>query len=139
MVSETTRHSTRPSLTALLEGLLTDMKRLAAQEFRLATHEVREELGKAQSAVSSLALAIGLAAIGGLLLILMVVHLLAEAGLPLWASYGLVGLTLGGAGVGLLLRAKHQAAQIHVLPIRTLQTMKENVSWIKEEVTSPRM
>jgi hypothetical protein len=139
MVSETTRHSTRPSFTALLEGLLTDMKRLAAQEFRLATHEVREELGKAQSAVSSLALAIGLAAIGGLLLILMVVHLLAEAGLPLWASYGLVGLTLGGAGVGLLLRAKHQAAQIHVLPIRTLQTMKENVSWIKEEVTSPRM
>jgi hypothetical protein len=139
MMSETTRHSARPTFTALLESLLADMKVLAIQEFRLATHEVREELGKAQSAVSSLALAIGLVAIGGLLLILMVVHLLAEAGLPLWASYGLVGLALGGAGVGLLLRAKHQAAEIHLLPIQTVHTMKENVSWIKEEVTSARM
>ncbi|MBA2251835.1 MAG: phage holin family protein [Nitrospirales bacterium] len=139
MISETTRRSARPTFTALLEGLLADMKVLAIQEFRLATQEVREELGKAQSAASSLALAIGLAAIGGLLLILMVVHALAEAGLPLWASYGLVGLALGGTGVGLLIRAKHQAAEIHVLPIRTVQTMKENVSWIKEEVTSARM
>lgn len=139
MMSETTRHSARPTFTALLEGLLADIKALAIQVFRLATREVRDELGKTRSAVSSLALAIGLAAIGGLLLILMVVHLLAEAGLPLWASYGLVGLGLGGAGVGLLLRAKHLAAEIHVLPIQTLQTMKENVSWIKEEVTSPRM
>jgi hypothetical protein len=138
MLAETPRHSPRPTFTALLEGLLADMKALAIQEFRLATHEVREELGKAQSAVSSLAMAIGLAAIGGLLLILMVVHLLAEAGLPLWASYGLVGLVLGGAGVWLLLRAKRQAAEIHVLPVRTVQTMKENVSWIKEEVTSAR-
>jgi VIT1/CCC1 family predicted Fe2+/Mn2+ transporter len=139
MMSEPTRHSARPTFTALLEDLLADMKVLAVQEFRLATHEVREELGKARSAVSSLALAIVLAAIGGLLLILMMVHLLAEAGLPLWASYGLVGLALGGAGIGLLLRAKHQATEIHVLPIRTVQTMKENVSWIKEEVTSARM
>lgn len=139
MISETTRHSARPTFTALIEGLLADMKALAIQEFRLATHEVQEELGKAQSAVLSLALAITLAAIGGLLLILMVVHLLAEAGLPLWASYGLVGLVLCGAGVWLLLKAKRQAAEIHVLPIRTVQTMKENVSWIKEEVTSPRM
>jgi hypothetical protein len=139
MISETTPHSTRPTFTAILEGLLGDMKALAIQELRLARHEVREELGKTRSAVSSLALAIALTAIGGLLLILMVVHLLADAGLPLWASYGLVGIVLGGAGAGLLLRAQHQAAEIHVLPIRTLQTMKENVSWIKEEVTSVKM
>jgi hypothetical protein len=139
MMSDTTRHSARPSFTALLEGLLADVKALAIQEVSLATHEVREQLGKARSAASSLAVAIGLVAIGGLLLILMVVHLLAEAGLPLWASYGLVGLAFGGGGVGLLLKAKHQAAEIHLVPIRTLQTMKENVSWIKEEATSPRM
>ncbi len=138
-MSETTPHSRRSSITALLEGLIGDMKALALQEIRLATQEVREEVGKARSVVSSLAIAIGLIAIGGPLLILMVVHLLAEAGLPLWASYGLVGLALAGAGVGLLLRAKHQAAEIHVVPIRTVQTMKENVSWIKEEVTSARM
>lgn len=135
----TTPHSARSSITALLEGLIGDIKALAFQEIRLATHEVREEVGKAKSAVSSFAIAIGLIAIGGPLLILMVVHLLAEAGMPLWASYGLVGIALAGAGVGLLLRAKRQAADVHVVPIRTVQTMKENVSWIKEEVTSARM
>lgn len=138
-MSDTIRHSARSSITALLEGLFADMKALAIQEFRLATHEVQAELGKAGSAASSLAIGIGLAALGGLLLVLMVVHMIAEAGLPLWASYGLVGLVLGGSGLALLIKAKHKAADIHVVPLRTLQTMKENVSWIKEEVTSARM
>lgn len=138
-MSDTIRHPSRPSMTALLEGLFADMKALAIQEFRLATHEVQAELGKAGSAASSLAIGIGLAALGGLLLVLMVVHMIAEAGLPLWASYGLVGLVLGGSGLALLIKAKQKAADIHLVPLRTVQTMKENVSWIKEEVTSARM
>lgn len=138
-MSDPIRHSPRSSITALLEGLLLDIKALAIQEFRLATHEVKAELGKAGSAASSLAIGVGLAALGGLLFVLMVVHMIAAAGVPLWASYGLVGLALGGAGLVLLIKAKKQAADIHVVPIRTVQTMKENVSWIKEEVTSARM
>jgi len=138
-MSDTIRHSARSSITALLEGLLADMKALAVQEFRLATHEVQAELGKAGSVASSLAIGIGLAVLGGLLLVLMVVHMIAEAGLPLWASYGLVGIVLGGSGLALLIKAKQKAADIHVVPLRTVQTMKENVSWIKEEVTSARM
>jgi hypothetical protein len=138
-MSDTIRHSARSSITALLEGLLADMKALAVQEFRLATHEVQAELGKAGSVASSLAIGIGLAVLGGLLLVLMVVHMIAEAGLPLWVSYGLVGIALGGSGLALLIKAKQKAADIHVVPLRTVQTMKENVSWIKEEVTSARM
>jgi hypothetical protein len=76
--------------------------------------------------------------IGGVLLILMVVHLTGAAGLPLWASFGLVGALLVGASVYLLMRAKKTATDIHVVPLRTVQTMKENMSWIKEEVTSAR-
>ena len=56
---DTIRHSTRTSITALLEGLIADVKALAIQEFRLATHEVKAELGKAGSAASSLAIGIG--------------------------------------------------------------------------------
>jgi uncharacterized membrane protein YqjE len=129
----------RSSIATLLEALFSDVKALAIQEFRLATHEVQEELGKARTAVASLVIAIGLAVLGGLMLVLMVVYILAAAGLPLWASYGLVGLVLGGSGFGLLVKAKTKAGEIHVVPTRTVQTMKENVSWIKEEVTSARM
>jgi hypothetical protein len=131
-------NGSRPSMTSLIVGLLADLRALAVQEFRLASHEVREELGKARSAGISLALGAGLSVLSGLLLILMIVHMLNAAGLPLWASYGLVGLVLGGSGVALLMKAKTKAGDIHVVPIRTVQTMKENVSWIKEEVTSAR-
>lgn len=131
-------NGSHPSMTSLIVGLLADLRALAVQEFRLASHEVREELGKARSAGISLALGAGLSVLSGLLLILMIVHMLNAAGLPLWASYGLVGLVLGGSGVALLMKAKTKAGDIHVVPIRTVQTMKENVSWIKEEVTSAR-
>lgn len=132
------RYGSRPSMTSLIEGLFADLRALVVQELRLASHEVREELGKARSAGISLALGAGLSVLGGLLLILMIVHMLNAAGLPLWASYGLVGLVLGGSGVALIMKAKTKAGDIHVVPIRTVQTMKENVSWIKEEVTSAR-
>lgn len=132
------KYGSRPSMTSLIEGLFADLRALVVQELRLASHEVREELGKARSAGISLALGAGLSVLGGLLLILMIVHMLNAAGLPLWASYGLVGLVLGGSGVALIMKAKTKAGDIHVVPIRTVQTMKENVSWIKEEVTSAR-
>lgn len=132
------RYGSRPSMTSLIEGLFADLRALVVQELRLASHEVREELGKARSAGISLALGAGLSVLSGLLLILMIVHMLNAAGLPLWASYGLVGLVLGGSGVALIMKAKTKAGDIHVVPIRTVQTMKENVSWIKEEVTSAR-
>ena len=128
-----------PSFAALLDGLWQDLKTLAAQEVRLATHEVRQELGKAKSAAVSLAIGIGLVAVGGLLLILMLVHLLqALTDLPLWACYAIVGGAIAGTGAWLVIKAKTAVEGIHVVPIRTLHTMKENVSWIKEEVTSSR-
>ena len=37
-----------------------------------------------------------------------------------------------------VMRAANTVQDIHVVPIRTVQTMKENVSWITEAVTSPR-
>jgi hypothetical protein len=130
---------TRPSFAALLDSLWQDLKTLAAQEVRLATHEVRQELGKAKSAAVSLAIGIGLVAVGGLLLILMLVHLLhALTDLPLWACYAIVGGAIAGTGAWLVIKAKTAVEGIHVVPIRTLHTMKENVSWIKEEVTSTR-
>ena len=132
------RTDRRPSVAALLDGLWNDVKTLVVQELRLAVHEVQEEMGKAKSAAVSLAAGIGLVAVGGLLLILMLVHLLqALTDLPLWACYAIVGGAISGAGAWLMLRAKNTAEDIHVVPIRTVQTMKENVSWITE-VTSPR-
>jgi hypothetical protein len=137
-MDDSTTSSARTSLAGLAAGLLSDLQTLSMQELRLASDEYREQLGKAKTAGMSLGLGLGLVAIGGLLLILMTVHVLSALGLPLWASFGLVGALLLGSAVYLLLRAKTKAGEIHVVPVRTVQTLKENVAWIKEEVTSAR-
>ena|SRR5215471_4315162 len=134
-MNETSSHA-EPSLAQLLTGIANDAKELLRQELALAKHEVREDLRKTKTAMLSLGIGVGVAAIGGLLLILMLVHLLnALAGLPLWACYGIVGglfLIMGGV---LFLIAKHTIARIDVVPPQTVETMQENVQWIKEQAT----
>jgi Putative Actinobacterial Holin-X, holin superfamily III len=131
-----TPYQSELSLAQLLTGIVNDAKELMRQELALAKHEIREDLRKTTTAMLSLGIGIGVAAIGGLLLILMLVHLLnALAGLPLWACYGIVGglfLIMGGV---LLLIAKNTIARIDVMPPQTVETMQENAQWIRERAT----
>jgi hypothetical protein len=74
-----------------------------------------------------------------LLLIVMLVHLLnALTGLPLWACYGIVGGVCAIVGVVLLYRGKQQMSQIDMVPQQTVETMKENVRWIKGKAISEK-
>jgi Putative Actinobacterial Holin-X, holin superfamily III len=137
---DTAPSNAEPSLAQLLSGIVNDAKELLRQELALAKHEIREDLRKTKTAMLSLGVGIGVAAIGGLLLIIMLVHLLnALAGLPLWACYGIVGGLLIIVGGVLLLIAKNTIARIDVVPPQTVETMKENVQWIKERATSDRI
>ncbi|MGH7231110.1 MAG: phage holin family protein [Nitrospiraceae bacterium] len=129
-----------PSFAALLEGLLHDIKNLVAQEIRLAKHEVQHELGKARRAAISVGAGIGIAVVGAVLLILMLVHLVqALTGLPLWGCYGIVGGLCLAAGVALLAKGRRTAADIHVVPSKTVQTMKEHATWIKDQTQSHKI
>jgi Putative Actinobacterial Holin-X, holin superfamily III len=126
-----------PSLAQLLTGIVSGAKELLRHELALAKYEIREDLRKTKTAMLSLGIGIGVAALGGLLLILMLVHLLdALAGLPLWACYGIVGGLLAIIGAVLLLIGKNTIARIDVIPPHTVETMKENVQWIKARATS---
>jgi hypothetical protein len=124
-----------PTVAQLLTGLMQDAQTLLRQEVALATHELRRELRNTIRAVMSLGIGIGLAAIGGWLLILMLVHLLhALTALPLWTCYGIVGGLLAAGGIGLLVLGKQKLVQLHLVPQDTVETMKENVQWLKEQV-----
>jgi hypothetical protein len=129
-------YTSEPTLTELLTGLMNDAKALLRQELALAKHEVRVELRKLLLSVVSMGVGGGVAAIGGLLLILMLVHLLhALTALPLWACYGIVGGLFAVGGVVLLVLGKQRLARLHLVPQETMDTMQENVHWIKERVT----
>jgi hypothetical protein len=129
--------TSEPTLGELVTGLMYDAKKLLRQEVALATHEVRAELRKIMLAVMSLGFGVGIAAIGGLLLILMLVHLLhALTALPLWACYGMVGGLFAVIGAVLLVLGKQKMVHIHLVPQKTAETMQEHLQWIKAQVTA---
>src|SRR6266511_2694153 len=89
-----------PSLAVLLGGIVNDAKDLLVQQFTMAKLEVQDELRKTKAVALSLSIGLGILAMGGILLVLMLVHLLAvSTHIPLWGCYGIVGgilVVLGG-------------------------------------------
>jgi hypothetical protein len=133
-------YQTEPTLAELVSELVNDAKQLLRQELALAKHEIREEVRKTKTALIFLGVGIGIAAIGGLLLIVMPVHLLnALTELPLWSCYAIVGGVCAVVGMVLLYRGKQRLAEIDVIPQQTVETMKENVRWIKKNSTSEKI
>ncbi|HKA52469.1 MAG TPA: phage holin family protein [Candidatus Binatia bacterium] len=128
--------SAEPSLAALIGGIINDARDLMLQEFTMAKLEVQDELRRTKAAAISLGIGIGIAAVGGLLLLLMLVHLLhALTPIPLWGCYGIVGGVLLLTGLLLLYSGKKTAEEIAVVP-ETVETLKENAKWIREQTTS---
>jgi hypothetical protein len=133
-------YNAEPTLAQLLSELASDAKQLMRQELALAKHEMYGEVRKTKDALMSLGVGIGLAAVGGLLLIVMLVHLLnALTGLPLWMCYGIVGGVCAIVGIVLLYRAKNQMSRIDMVPPQTVETVKENIRWMKEKAISEKI
>lgn len=126
--------STEPSMAALVGGIVQDAQNLIKQEVALARSEIGNELKKTKEAAISLGIGIGVAALGALLLIFMLVFLLnEEADLKVWHSFGIVGGLLFILGAGLFFLGRARASEIHLVPPQTAQTMKENVQWLKNQ------
>lgn len=134
MAVNSASHNSQPTLAQLVNGLMSDATLLLHQELALAKHELYEEARKTKTAVASLGAGIGIAAIGGLLLIIMLVHLVrALTEWPLWTCYGIIGGICAMAGVALLYRGKQHISQINIVPQLTVETMKENVRWFRKK------
>ena len=125
-----------PSLAALLGGIMKDAKDLLVQELTLAKLEGHDEVRQIKTAALSLGIGAGVAAVGGILLSVMLVHMLgAYTDIPLWGCYGIVGSVFGVLGWVLLASGKHKIEEIDVMP-QTVETMKENAQWLREQMTS---
>jgi len=133
-------YNPEPTLTQLMSGLVSDTKLLLRQELALAKHEIQQEVRKTKTALACLGAGIGIAAIGGLLFIVMLVHLLnALTEWPLWICYGIVAGVCIIAGAALLYGGKKQISGIEVVPQQTVETMKENIRWIKDRAKSEKI
>jgi VIT1/CCC1 family predicted Fe2+/Mn2+ transporter len=119
-----------PSMTSLVSGIITDAQDLIKQQLDLVKHEIREDVRKAKEAAASLALGVGIAAVGALFLSTMLVFLLQKAGLELWACFGIVGGVMLVVGLVLTYLAKKEAETINPLEGESAKALEENVQWI---------
>jgi hypothetical protein len=125
-------------MTRLVGLIVHDSERLLGQHARLLRSELRHGLRRVPPAVASIGAGAGLAAVGGGLGLLMLVHALHRSTrLPLWGCYGLVGGTLAAVGAGLMASGVRQAAGISLVPRETLGAFREDVQWIKNQLTGP--
>ena len=121
------------SVASLMGRILADTQALLRQEFALARVETRKEILHARTAVVYAAAAAAILVAGGLMVLLTVVRLLELAGVPLWASYGLVAIALIAAGAALAVRARRMLKELDPVPRETVQTMQENIQWLKKQ------
>jgi Na+/melibiose symporter-like transporter len=127
------------SVSALLSGIVGDAQDLVRKEIALARQEIREEITAAKEAATALAIASAVLALGGLFLLVTLALGLADLlNWPTWAGFGIVGLVFGIAGAILLSSARQKMKQINPVPERTVETMKENIEWIKDRTTSDK-
>jgi len=93
------------TIAALVSGILSDARDLLSVELKIAWAQFQEELRRTKVSAAAFAFALGLTLLGTLLLMQMVVQLVyVYFGLPLWGSYGVVGLA--GLGIGALFLVK---------------------------------
>jgi hypothetical protein len=121
-------------MASLVGGIVEDAQQLIRQELMLARREVQQEMDKAKTAAISFGVALGVLALSAILLSLAVVYVVHQvAGLPLWGSYALVGGVFLAVGGTLLVVVKNKVNDINVVPRQTVETMRENVQWIKNQ------
>lgn len=133
---EETHTKTRNGIIGLLGGLVEDARTLFRQELQLLRDEIFSEISKIRHGAVAIGAGIGLTVIGGLFLLIMLVHVLHQyVHLPLWACYGLIGAVLLIMGTAFFIKAKHSLQSFNPMPRRTLRSMKEDAQWIKEQIS----
>jgi len=123
------------SIAALLGGVVADAQHLVRREVDLAKQEVLIEVDKVKQGAISLGIGGGVLALGGIMLLLMLVHGLNEwFGLPLWASYLIVGGVLAVAGAVLLYMGINRLKKVDPVPHEAIEEVRKDVDTVSSAV-----
>ena len=125
--------STRP-LTSLFTDTVSELTNLFQTEIRLVRAEINEKLSKAANSGAL----IGAGAIVMLpavfILLLAIVRWLSVAGLPEQWGLTLVGLVVAALGVALLMMGINNLKGSALVPRRTIEQVRADISVAKEQV-----
>jgi len=123
------------SLGDLFSDLSRETTTLVRQEVQLAKAELTQSATEAARGIGMLVAGGAVAYAGLLFLLLAVVFGLIQAGWDAWLSALVVGLVVVAIGAILVLRARESLKPANLAPRRTVETLKEDQEWAKEQIT----
>ena len=123
-----------PSLGELFSELSQEASTLIRQEVQLAKAEVTQKATQAGREAAFVA-AGGLVAYAGFLALIAAAILGVAEFLPLWLSALLIGVIVAGVGYLVLQKGMNGLKEINPRPERTIETLREDKEWLKQQVT----
>jgi xanthine/uracil permease len=123
------------SLGDLFSDLSRETTTLVRQEVQLAKAELTQSATEVARGIGMLVAGGAVAYAGLLFLLLAIVYGLIEAGWEAWLSALVVGLVVVVIGAILVLRARESLKPANLAPRRTVETLKEDQEWAKEQIT----
>jgi uncharacterized membrane protein YqjE len=124
------------SLGELFSELTAEMTTLVRQEVALAKTEMSGKITKMRRDVIMIAAGAMLAWAGFLTLIATVILMLTQlAGMQAWLAALIVMVIVLGLGVAFLLYGVENLQHMNKLPTQTIETVKEDVQWAKEQAS----
>ncbi|HKW98888.1 MAG TPA: phage holin family protein [Bryobacteraceae bacterium] len=120
------------SISEILDDMATNVQRIIRSEVRLAKTEVQEEAVKAGKGAAVLGSGAVVAAYSAGFLLLAALFAL-EIAVPSWLAALIVAVFSGTIGAALVTKGITRIKQVHFRPERTINTMKENLEWAKNQ------
>lgn len=121
------------SLGELFSDLSQQTSTLVKKEIELARHEVTRSVTTLGKDAAMIAVGGVIAYAGAIVVLIGLGWLLATIGLPVWLAFVLVGAIVVAIGAFLAWRAIQEMKKVSVVPERTVETVKEDVEWAKDQ------
>jgi hypothetical protein len=124
------------SISELFGQLTQDMTLLVRQEIQLARTEMSEKLSRFTTNLLSVGAGGFVAYLGGLALVAALVLAIRDlANISLALSSLIVGAILAIVGYVMLQRGLKELKRVDLAPRRTVETLKDDVQWAKEQTS----
>lgn len=122
------------SLGQLFADFSRQMSTLVRQEIALARAEVTARATSAGRGAAMVGAGGALAYAGALAVVAAIVLLLIEAGVTPWLAALIVGVVVAAIGAALVMSGRTTIANTDLTPRRTIETLKDDTEWAKEQV-----
>jgi len=120
------------SISHVLQDIIGNVQEIVRSEVRLAKTEIREQVAEAKSATLLLGAGTVAAIFAVLFLLLVIVYALARV-MPNWAAALIVAAVLAVVAIVTLTAGLKRLKHTQLQPVRTIETLKENVEWAKQQ------